>query len=173
MPPDASIPAQVLDLIRADALAVGSHLPAQALADRLRVSRTPVNEALGVLSTKGVLRREPNRGYFLAQTVDEPAEALLARFGLAADNPAADAYFQIAEDRLQGRLPERVFPATRCRDCASWQRRSFSGLHRIRRYQKSDDGFQRQDFSRLAPRRGGRPGQGDDFRGHAGPGNPH
>ncbi|MBP7532360.1 MAG: GntR family transcriptional regulator [Ottowia sp.] len=108
MPPDASIPAQVLDLIRTDALAVGSHLPAQALADRLRVSRTPVNEALGVLSTKGVLRREPNRGYFLAQTVDEPAEALLARFGLAADNPAADAYFQIAEDRLQGRLPEAV-----------------------------------------------------------------
>lgn len=111
MPSDASIAAQVLDLIRTDALAVGSHLPAQALADRLRVSRTPVNEALGVLSAKGVLRREPNRGYFLAQTVDEAADALLKRLGLSADNPAAEAYFQIAEDRLQGRLPDEVSEA--------------------------------------------------------------
>ncbi|HUD31738.1 MAG TPA: GntR family transcriptional regulator, partial [Variovorax sp.] len=39
---DQSIPSQILDLIRADALPAGSHLPAQLLADRLRVSRSPV-----------------------------------------------------------------------------------------------------------------------------------
>lgn len=51
--------------------------------------------------------------------------------------------------------PFCFFLFSRGRDCASWRRRSFSGLHRIRRYQKSDDGFQRQDFSLLPPRRGG------------------
>ena len=61
-----ALPAQIIELVHAEGLAVGSHLPAQWLADRLRVSRSPVNEALGLLQSRGIVRREPNRGYFLA-----------------------------------------------------------------------------------------------------------
>ena len=46
MSADKTIIARVLELIRHDQLAPGSHLPAQMLADRLRVSRSPINEAL-------------------------------------------------------------------------------------------------------------------------------
>ncbi len=111
MPSDPRLAAQVLELIHADALPVGAHLPAQSLADRLRVSRTPVNEALGLLADKGVLTRARHRGYFLAQAVDGPVDALIERHGLARGSPVGDAYFQIAEDRLQGRLPDAVSEA--------------------------------------------------------------
>ena len=43
MTADKTIVARVLDLIRQDKLPVGAHLPAQMLADRLRVSRSPIN----------------------------------------------------------------------------------------------------------------------------------
>ena len=51
----------------------GELRPAEAetlLADRLRVSRSPVNNALALLHRKGLLSRERNRGYFVAKPVD-------------------------------------------------------------------------------------------------------
>lgn len=97
--------AQVIAYIQAQGLGVDSHLPAQALADHLKVSRSPVNDALAFLHSQGVLRREKNRGYFLAQALDpnHPAVAM-ARAPQHADG-VRRAYFQIAEDLLQGRLP--------------------------------------------------------------------
>ncbi|WP_326538827.1 GntR family transcriptional regulator [Pseudorhodoferax sp.] len=109
MPTDKSIPAQLLELIRADGLAVGSHLPAQLLADRLRVSRTPVNDALSLLHEKGILHRERNRGYFLAQPVERPLAELVDQLGLDEDDAVTSVYFRIADDRLRGELPDE-FP---------------------------------------------------------------
>jgi len=83
----------------------GSHLPAQSLADRLRVSRSPVNDALSLLADKGVLRREPNRGYFLIQAISENVNALTEKLGLAESDAVTAVYFQIADDRLKGALP--------------------------------------------------------------------
>ena len=40
---------KILELIRQDRLTDGAHLSAQKLADRLRLSRSPVNDALGLL----------------------------------------------------------------------------------------------------------------------------
>jgi len=111
MTADKSITAQVLDMIRSDGLAVGSHLPAQSLADRLRVSRTPVNDALGLLHEKGVLRREPNRGYFLAQSVERPLADLVEQFGLEEEDTVSSVYFRIADDRLRGLLPDEFSEA--------------------------------------------------------------
>jgi DNA-binding GntR family transcriptional regulator len=105
---DLSVPARILHLIREEGMAVGSHLPAQMLADRLRISRSPVNQALGVLFEKGVLERQPNRGYFLATEIDSPAAQLAEELGLEEGGALSGAYHRIAEDRLQGALPDAV-----------------------------------------------------------------
>jgi len=111
MKPAASIPQQIVAMMQAEAWAPGTHLRAQALADRLRVSRTPVNEALEVLEGKGVLRRERNRGYFLEMEVaDLPAELMEASPDDEPDVLSA-AYFRIAEDRLRGVLPDDLSEA--------------------------------------------------------------
>lgn len=102
---DKPIAAKIVELIGSEALPEGAHLPAQWIADRLRVSRSPVNEALGLLHEKGVVRREPNRGYFVARPVKKSPEALAQRLGLAADDTLPSIYFRIAEDCLKGRLP--------------------------------------------------------------------
>jgi DNA-binding GntR family transcriptional regulator len=103
--PEQSTAGQILELMRDDGMLVGSHLPAQLLADRLRVSRSPINEALSLLAEKGVLRREVNRGYFLAQAIDTPARALAEKLGLDEPDVVSDVYFRIADDRLRGSLP--------------------------------------------------------------------
>lgn len=101
---DRSIAAQIVELIQREQLPVGTHLRAQALADRLRVSRTPVNDALGLLHEKGIVTREKNRGFFLAAPVPVPA----AELGLSGPDAVGTAYFQIADDLLRGALPTEV-----------------------------------------------------------------
>jgi DNA-binding GntR family transcriptional regulator len=96
------IATRIVELISSDKLEAGAHLPAQMLADRLRVSRQPVNDALAVLAEKGILYREPNRGYFLAREITEQAQAL----DLPQSDPVTAVYFRIAEDRLRGALPD-------------------------------------------------------------------
>ncbi|MFE8646171.1 GntR family transcriptional regulator [Sphingomonas sp. NCPPB 2930] len=110
MNPEKSIAGQIVDLIRTERLAIGSHLPAQMLADRLRVSRSPVNEALQLLHEKGVLERQRNRGYFLAGLVADAA-GMEAALGLTENDVVSKTYFHLAEDRLQGRLPAEVSEA--------------------------------------------------------------
>jgi DNA-binding GntR family transcriptional regulator len=103
---DTSIPKQIVELIQREAWGVGSHLPAQMLADRLRVSRQPVNDALSLLHEKGLLTHERNRGYFVAQAVDEPLADVISHLGLAESDVVTSVYFRIAEDLLQNQLPQ-------------------------------------------------------------------
>jgi DNA-binding GntR family transcriptional regulator len=111
MRPEQPIPTQILHLIKTDAMEAGSHLPAQALADRLRVSRTPVNDALAFLAEKGVLKRQPNRGFFLVAPIRDAVDVLAARLGFDESNLETSVYFQIADDRLRGELPEEFSEA--------------------------------------------------------------
>lgn len=106
MRPDLPITTQILDLIQSEAMPVGSHLPAQLLADRLRVSRSPINDALSLLAEKGVLKRESNRGYFLAQPIEAPSKALSEELGIDTPDVVTEVYFRIADDRLRGELPD-------------------------------------------------------------------
>ncbi|PLQ00194.1 GntR family transcriptional regulator [Cupriavidus pauculus] len=105
---DRSIAIQIVELIQREQLPVGTHLRAQMLADQLRVSRTPVNDALGLLHEKGIVTREKNRGFFLAQPVSAPAAELAAALGLSEPDVVGTAYFQIADDLLKGALPTEV-----------------------------------------------------------------
>ena len=108
---DTSIPARIVELIQGEAWPVGSHLPAQRLADRLRVSRSPINEALQLLYEKGFVQREPNRGYFVAKKIDGPAHRTLEALGLQDTDIADSLYFRIADDRLRGDLPDEFTEA--------------------------------------------------------------
>ena len=103
---DRSIATQILELIRNEGMMAGAHLPAQMLADRLRVSRSPVNEALALLHEKGVLTREKNRGFFVAKPVVESLSDVVDELGLAETDVVTSVYFRIAEDRLKGALPD-------------------------------------------------------------------
>ncbi|MBN3801684.1 GntR family transcriptional regulator [Paraburkholderia sp. Ac-20336] len=105
---DRSIATQILELISNEGLEAGAHLPAQMLADRLRVSRSPVNEALALLHEKGVLTREKNRGFFVARPLVDPLADVVSELGLAGTGIVTSVYFQIADDRLKGELPDVV-----------------------------------------------------------------
>jgi DNA-binding GntR family transcriptional regulator len=101
----AQLASQILDHIRSNDLPRGQHLPSQALADACRVSRAPINSAFKFLQNMGVVRFESNRGYFLATDAkDLGALKLLVN----EDGDEDDAYFEIAEDRLSGKLPAQV-----------------------------------------------------------------
>ena len=106
------ISAQIVALIQSESWPIGTHLRAQALADRLRVSRSPVNEALQLLEDKGVVLRERNRGYFLSKATADISPELLHEVGVSEADASSMAYFQMAEDRLQRRLPDAVSEAS-------------------------------------------------------------
>lgn len=103
---DRSIASQIVELIQTEGLETGSHLPAQMLADRLRVSRSPVNEALSLLHEKGIVRRERNRGFFVAQAVTGSLADIVGQLGLPESDVVTSTYFRIADDRLKGLLPD-------------------------------------------------------------------
>jgi DNA-binding GntR family transcriptional regulator len=103
---DRSIASQIVELIKTEGLETGSHLPAQMLADRLRVSRSPVNEALALLHEKGIVRRERNRGFFVAQAVTGSLADVVGQLGLPESDVVTSTYFRIADDRLKGLLPD-------------------------------------------------------------------
>ena len=100
-----SIAAQIIGFIQAEGIQVGEHLPAQMLADRLRVSRTPVSVALEQLHEKGILTRERNRGYFLSKPLDGAPDVANA-LGLDEEDIVTSSYFRIADDLLRGELAQ-------------------------------------------------------------------
>ncbi len=78
----------------------GGHLSEQHLADALRVSRTPIRQALQLLEQMELVERRPNRGFFLMKAAKDLGVNPLLVHGDVED----PLYFQIAEDRLSGNL---------------------------------------------------------------------
>lgn len=99
----ARLARQIAQDLRAQGAGPGTPVRAQALADRHRVSRFPVTEALRLLAGEGALVHEPNRGFFvapgLAQRPPDPRPA---------EDELTGVYFRLAEERLSGALPEQV-----------------------------------------------------------------
>ncbi len=96
----AALAERILGLIRQGIYAVGDHLSAQDLADRLQTSRFPIGAALKLLGERGALRHERNRGFF----VSDASGAATAGIG----DPIEAVYERLAEDYVRGDLPERV-----------------------------------------------------------------
>lgn len=98
----------IIKELKAGASASGEHLVEQALAERFSVSRSPVRQALELLASQGVVRQEPNRGFFLMR------DSSALRSGVV-EHPAGDPvealYLRISDDRLRGALPAVVSEA--------------------------------------------------------------
>ena len=98
--------------IFAGTLSPGSFIDEVALCARLEISRTPLREALKVLTSEGLMRHEPRRGCFVSvvteQDLDDifPVIALLeGRCAYEAARNASDADLQelgALHDKLQG-----------------------------------------------------------------------
>jgi DNA-binding GntR family transcriptional regulator len=99
------IAGRIVDHIRERQLVPGEHLASQALADAFRVSRAPVNEALKLLEKMKVVELRPNCGFFLQKDARD-----LRDFKLPTANGEDDetVYLAIADDRLRGKLPNRL-----------------------------------------------------------------
>jgi len=85
-------------------LAPGSFLDEAALCERLEISRTPLREALKVLTAEGLLRHEPRRGCFVSEVTERdlddifPVIALLeGRCAYEAARNASDAELEALE----------------------------------------------------------------------------
>lgn len=113
-----SLHQQVAETLReqifAGQLPPGSFLDEVALCERLKISRTPLREALKVLTAEGLLRHEPRRGCFVnevsEQDLDEifPVIALLeGRCAFEAARKASDADIA-ALDSLHERLKQHA-----------------------------------------------------------------
>ena len=98
--------------IFAGTLGPGTFIDELALCERLQISRTPLREALKVLTAEGLLRHEPRRGCFVNEVTEQdlddifPVIALLeGRCAYEAARNASDADLQelgALHDRLQG-----------------------------------------------------------------------
>lgn len=101
----AQVAHRIVEHIRERGLEAGHHLPVQELADLFKVSRAPVAAALRELSEARVVHSERNRGYFVTRAITHLAPAPPPP---AQGDEEDKLYFMIAEDRLAGRLPDRV-----------------------------------------------------------------
>ncbi len=81
-------------------VAPGTHITAQELALKFTVSRWTVSKAFERLAELGILMHQKEAGYRVAHhAVLQPADSVAS---------AAAVYFRMAEDRLNGDLPEQV-----------------------------------------------------------------
>ncbi|TKT46582.1 GntR family transcriptional regulator [Rhizobiaceae bacterium LC148] len=103
---------RIVDVIHEDGLKPGARLRQSQLADRLRVSRTPVRIALERLEEEGFVQHEPNRGMMLAaippriEAVEAPPageELLIAIAKLRREGKLAEQFAELELMRLTGR----------------------------------------------------------------------
>lgn len=89
--------------IAEERIEAGTALPERAVAQRFRVSRSPVREALQLLAQRQVIEVRPEGGYAVRERKELPP--LMVPLPADEEEPV---YLKIAEDRLEGRLPERI-----------------------------------------------------------------
>ncbi len=96
----------IIEYAKTNGMGEGDRLPLQVLADAFRVSRAPIMGALKSLEAQGIVRSEPNRGFFLA--VDAQVMDAYKPIGSGDADRNEDVYFRMADDRLSGALPDKV-----------------------------------------------------------------
>lgn len=100
-----SIACAIADSMATGEIRDGQHLSAQRLADRFKVSRSPVRGALQILSDQGLVDQKANRGFFAQPS--SLASAILASQTRAPFDPPST-YQRIAGDWLADRIPSDV-----------------------------------------------------------------
>jgi DNA-binding GntR family transcriptional regulator len=72
----AEVAAQLRERIFDGALPPGTFLDEVRLAEDLKISRTPLREALKVLTAEGLVRHEPRRGCFVAEVTEQDLDEI-------------------------------------------------------------------------------------------------
>lgn len=90
---------KILAMIAARDLMPGDHITEQEIVEAVGVSRTPVRRALGLLASQGLLRHQPNKGYFVSDSGGAEGSAL----ELPPTQEEA-LYLRLARDWFEGRL---------------------------------------------------------------------
>ena len=72
---------EIADEILSGSLIPGTKLDEQSLADRFKVSRTPVREALRQLGATGLIETRPRRGVIVAQITSDMLQDLFVAMG--------------------------------------------------------------------------------------------
>jgi len=82
-------------------LAPGVFLDEVQLAQELAISRTPLREALKVLTAEGLVRHEPRRGCFVAQVTEQDLDEIFPVIALLEGRCAYEAALNASEADLQ------------------------------------------------------------------------
>ena len=97
---------EILVMIQSGDIKPGDHLRSQLLADKFGVSRSPVRDAMQLLSDKGVLEQRRNRGFFASDKRPGRIEKLVEASTQNLED--RDVYRRIAEDWLTDAIDEEV-----------------------------------------------------------------
>ena len=96
------------ELIYSGELPPGAFVDEPALCERLAISRTPLREALKVLTAEGLMRHEPRRGCFVNQVTERDLDEIFPVIALLEGRCAFDADLRVLDGMHQ-----------RLRDCAA------------------------------------------------------
>lgn len=95
---------QIIQLAIKENYGSGTHLTELSLSEKLRVSRSPVRQALKQLAERGIVEARPNRGYFLTDAASE----LMASPAGKPSRQAEQMHDIILRDYANGELPDTV-----------------------------------------------------------------
>jgi DNA-binding GntR family transcriptional regulator len=101
----AALAERILGWLRQQDLKPGDHVPERLATEAFHVSRTPVRAALGLLTERGLLERRDQRGYFVAQGLENADHAA------AVETPESALHDAILRDRFSKRLDAEVTAA--------------------------------------------------------------
>ncbi|MBC7471201.1 MAG: GntR family transcriptional regulator [Ramlibacter sp.] len=95
------VAAQLRERIFAGELAPGAFLDEVALAAQLKISRTPLREALKVLTAEGLVRHEPRRGCFVNQVTAKDLDEIFPVIALLEGRCAHEAALHASDADLR------------------------------------------------------------------------
>ncbi len=105
---------QLRDQIFAGTLIQGSFIDEVALCEHLKISRTPLREALKVLTAEGLVRHEPRRGSFVNEVTEQDLDEIFPIIALLEGRCAFEAALNISDsdisalDGLHDRLKQHA-----------------------------------------------------------------
>lgn len=95
------VAAQLRERIFSGELLPGSFLDEPALAEQMDISRTPLREALKVLTAEGLLRHEPRRGCFVNEVTEQDLDDIFPVLTLLEGRSAFEAAERATDADLQ------------------------------------------------------------------------
>jgi DNA-binding GntR family transcriptional regulator len=93
--------AQLRDRIFAGELMPGTFLDEGRLAEQMQISRTPLREALKVLTAEGLVRHEPRRGCFVSEVTEQDLDEIFPVMALLEGRCAREAALHATDGDLQ------------------------------------------------------------------------